>query len=199
MKPRSQLWYGAPPYATWRAGASGCTLTLGLLLVVLGLATRGRSASERVLEPARQHVHQQRHVLAGRGPAALRDRQRNRDGRRGPGRLRLVATYLSRPIILNVASPGRGGSDQFVVDNQVTGNFLFAYGVSRPPAARLRVPVTFVQTGAGTSPLTGGARSRMTRRFVICASALRTRSCRATFSPAAWRRRRPATGRSPRG
>jgi len=68
----------------------------------------------------------------------------------------LVASYLSRPIVLRIASPGPGGSDQFVVDNQVTGNFLFAYGVTNRLQLDFALPVTFVQTGAGTSPLTGG-------------------------------------------
>jgi OmpA-OmpF porin, OOP family len=68
----------------------------------------------------------------------------------------LVTTYLSRPVIVRVASPGPGGSDQFVVDNQVNSNFLFAYGVTERLQLDVGVPVTLVQTGAGTSPLTGG-------------------------------------------
>jgi hypothetical protein len=68
----------------------------------------------------------------------------------------LVSTWLSRPVLLRVASPGPGGSDQFVVDNQVNGNFLFAYGVTDRLQLDFAQPVTFVQTGAGTSPLTGG-------------------------------------------
>lgn len=74
----------------------------------------------------------------------------------------LVATYLSRPVVLRVASPGPGGSDQYVVDNQVTGNFLFAYGVTDRLQLDFALPVTFIQTGAGTSPLTGGADLRDT-------------------------------------
>lgn len=68
----------------------------------------------------------------------------------------LVATYLSRPVVLRVASPGPGGSDQYAVDNQVTGNFLFAYGVTERLQLDFALPVTFIETGAGTSPLTGG-------------------------------------------
>jgi len=63
---------------------------------------------------------------------------------------------LSRPIILNMASPGPGGSEQFVVDNQVNGNFMFAYGVTDRLELDFGLPLTFVQTGAGISPLTGG-------------------------------------------
>ena len=68
----------------------------------------------------------------------------------------LLATYQSRPVLLRVASPGPGGSDQYVVDNQVTGNFLFAYGVTEHLQLDFALPVTFIQTGAGVSPLSGG-------------------------------------------
>ncbi len=68
----------------------------------------------------------------------------------------MMGTYLSRPVILRVASPGPGGSDQYAVDNQVTGNFLFAYGVTPRLQLDFALPYTFVQSGAGTSPLTGG-------------------------------------------
>ena len=74
----------------------------------------------------------------------------------------LVTTYLSRPVILRVASPGPGGSDQYAVDNQVSGNFLFAYGVTPRLQLDFALPYTFVQSGAGTSPLTGGAALRDT-------------------------------------
>jgi hypothetical protein len=68
----------------------------------------------------------------------------------------LMATYLSRPVVLRVASPGPGGSDQYAIDNQVTGNFLFAYGVTPRLQLDFALPYTFVESGAGTSPLTGG-------------------------------------------
>jgi OmpA-OmpF porin, OOP family len=74
----------------------------------------------------------------------------------------LVSSYLSRPVLLRVASPGPGGSDQFVVDDQITGTFLFAYGVTDRLQLDLALPVTFAQNGAGTSPLTGGAPLRDT-------------------------------------
>ena len=74
----------------------------------------------------------------------------------------LVTTYLSRPVVVRVASPGPGGSDQFAIDNQVDSNFLFAYGVTRRFQLELGAPITLVQTGAGTSPLTGGRSIRDT-------------------------------------
>lgn len=74
----------------------------------------------------------------------------------------LVASYQSRPIILRVASPGPNGSDQSVVDDQVNGNFLFAYGVTDRLQLDFGLPLTFAQDGAGTSPLTGGRALRDT-------------------------------------
>ncbi|MBX3188713.1 MAG: hypothetical protein KF819_16975 [Labilithrix sp.] len=68
----------------------------------------------------------------------------------------LVSTYLSRPVLLRVATPGSGGSDQFVVDDQLNTNFLFAYGVTDRLQLDFALPVTLIQTGAGLSPLTGG-------------------------------------------
>jgi hypothetical protein len=69
----------------------------------------------------------------------------------------LVTSYQSRPVLIHVASPGPGGTDQFAIDNQVNANFLFAYGVTERLQLDLAAPITLVQTGAGTSPLTGGA------------------------------------------
>jgi hypothetical protein len=75
-----------------------------------------------------------------------------------PGQLGfgLVTSYLSRPIILHVPTPGPGGSDQNAVDNQVNGTFLWAYGVTNRLELDLAVPLTFIQDGAGLSPITGG-------------------------------------------
>ena len=68
----------------------------------------------------------------------------------------LVTSYVSRPIVLHIASPGPDGSDQYVVNQQLNGNFLFAYGVTDRLQLDFALPVTFIETGAGTSPLTGG-------------------------------------------
>jgi hypothetical protein len=76
--------------------------------------------------------------------------------------LGLITTYQSRPIVLRVATPGPGGSTQSVVNDQVSGNFLFAYGVSNRLQLDLAMPVTVVQSGAGLSPLTGGAALKST-------------------------------------
>jgi hypothetical protein len=73
----------------------------------------------------------------------------------------LVTSYQSRPVILRVASPG-SGTDTFVVDDQVSGNFLFAYGVTNRLELDLALPVTFVQRGAGLSAISGGASLRDT-------------------------------------
>jgi hypothetical protein len=74
----------------------------------------------------------------------------------------LVTTYLSRPVVLKTAAPGAGGTEQFAVDNQVNGNFLWSYGVTQRLALDLAMPVTFFQDGAGMSPITAGARLRDT-------------------------------------
>ncbi|MBX3223733.1 MAG: hypothetical protein KF795_24685 [Labilithrix sp.] len=68
----------------------------------------------------------------------------------------LVTSWQSRPIIVGGPSPGGAGSDQFAIDDQVNANFLFAYGVTDQLQLDLGMPITLVQTGAGTSPLTGG-------------------------------------------
>lgn len=65
----------------------------------------------------------------------------------------LVATYLSRPIVLTL--PSAPSSPRPVIDNQLDATFLFAYGVTRRLELDLALPVTIFQDGAGTSPLTG--------------------------------------------
>jgi len=67
----------------------------------------------------------------------------------------LVSTYLSRPIVIQVKEPG-AGSDQYAVDDQVNGTFLWAYGVSDRLELDLALPLTFAQTGSGLSSVTGG-------------------------------------------
>ena len=69
----------------------------------------------------------------------------------------LYTSYLSRPISLHLPSPGAGGSDQFAVNDQVNGTFLWAYGVTSRLELDVALPVTFGQGGAGVEPITGGA------------------------------------------
>jgi hypothetical protein len=68
----------------------------------------------------------------------------------------LLTSYLSRPIILDIASPAPPGSQQYAIDDQVNGTFLFSYGVSRRLELDMALPVTFGQGGTGLAPLTGG-------------------------------------------
>jgi hypothetical protein len=68
----------------------------------------------------------------------------------------LIASFQSKPITLDIPSPGAGGTKTAVVRNQVTGNFLFAYGVTNQLEIDLAVPVTFIQSGTGMSAITGG-------------------------------------------
>lgn len=74
----------------------------------------------------------------------------------------LVTTYQSRPVVLLTASPGGGGGKSFAVDNQVTGNFLWQYGVTRDLALDVGLPITLGQSGAGISALSGGASLKST-------------------------------------
>ncbi|MDB4935457.1 MAG: outer membrane protein OmpA [Labilithrix sp.] len=152
MMPRSQLWYGAPHMRSWRVGA-WCTLTLG---IVSSLFTGLEAQAKECTNPLVNTCINSDTFWPNPGPtrfATVAGTETVGEGQVGFG---LIATYLSRPVVLRVATPGPGGSDQFVVDNQVTGNFLFAYGVTQRLQLDFALPVTFVQTGAGTSPLTGG-------------------------------------------
>lgn len=65
----------------------------------------------------------------------------------------LVATYLSRPIVLG--TPSAPDSPRPLVDNQLDATFLFAYGVTDRFELDLALPVAVYQDGAGTSPITG--------------------------------------------
>ncbi len=74
------------------------------------------------------------------------------EGRVGFG---LITSYLSRPIMLHVPSPGPSGSDAAAIDDQVNGTFTFAYGVTRRLELDAMLPLTFAQGGSGASPITG--------------------------------------------
>jgi OOP family OmpA-OmpF porin len=135
----------------WR-GAACCTLSLLLLAGAGG----GEAEAKECANPLVNTCINSDTFWPNPGPtkfATIAGTETVGQGQVGFG---LVATYLSRPVVLRVASPGPGGSDQFVVDNQLTANFLFAYGVTEKLQLDFALPVTFVESGAGTSPLTGG-------------------------------------------
>ncbi len=70
----------------------------------------------------------------------------------------LVTSYLSRPIVLQLASPGpHQGSADNAVDDQVNGTFLWSYGFTSRLEVDLALPLTFGQSGTGLAPVTGGA------------------------------------------
>ncbi len=81
---------------------------------------------------------------------------------RGQAGFGFVGSYQSRPVLLRIASPGPSGTEQRVVDDQFTGNFLFAYGVTDRLQLDLGAPITFSQNGSGTSSLSGGSELRST-------------------------------------
>ncbi len=68
----------------------------------------------------------------------------------------VVTTYLSRPIVLAMVSPGTG-SDVYAVNDQVDGTFLYSYGVTDRLELDFALPLTFGQGGTGLAPVTGGA------------------------------------------
>jgi hypothetical protein len=67
----------------------------------------------------------------------------------------LDSDYQSRPIVFHVPPPGGSGSDEYAIDNQVNGTFLWAVGITRRLELDLALPVTFAQSGSGASPITG--------------------------------------------
>ncbi len=67
----------------------------------------------------------------------------------------LVTSYLSRPIVLHLPSPGSGGSSDYVINDQVNGTFLWSYGATDRLELDVALPLTFGQGGTGLSPLTG--------------------------------------------
>jgi hypothetical protein len=69
----------------------------------------------------------------------------------------LVTSYLSRPIVLHLATPGGTSPlDIRAVDDQVNTTFAWSYGVSDRLELDLAIPLTLGQSGLGLSPVTGG-------------------------------------------
>ncbi len=68
----------------------------------------------------------------------------------------LQASYLSRPIVLQLQSPG-GGTQAYAINDQANATFLFSYGVERRLELDLALPLTLGQGGTGLAPVTGGA------------------------------------------
>jgi hypothetical protein len=74
----------------------------------------------------------------------------------------IVATYLSRPVVLQVPTPGAFGSNQYAVDQQANATFLWAYGMTDRLELDFALPITLAESGAGLSPITGGAQLKDT-------------------------------------
>jgi len=67
----------------------------------------------------------------------------------------LVTSYLNRPVIL-ATHLGSAESDQYAINDQVNGTFLWSYGVTNRLELDLAVPLTFGEGGTGLAPITGG-------------------------------------------
>ena len=68
----------------------------------------------------------------------------------------LVTSYVNRPVIL-ATHLGAAEIDQYAINDQVNGTFLWSYGVTDRLELDLAVPLTFGQGGTGLAPITGGA------------------------------------------
>ncbi len=68
----------------------------------------------------------------------------------------LVSTYLSRPIVLHLSSPGGPGTDADAINDQGNGTFLWSYGVTRRLELDVALPLTYGQGGTGLAPATQG-------------------------------------------
>jgi OOP family OmpA-OmpF porin len=74
----------------------------------------------------------------------------------------LATTLLTQPIVLSVPTTGPGASSANAVDYQINGTFLWSYGVTDRLELDLAVPLTFIQSGAGLSPITGSSQLKDT-------------------------------------
>jgi OmpA-OmpF porin, OOP family len=70
----------------------------------------------------------------------------------------LVTSYLSRPVVLHLPSPGpaANGINANAVNDQANSTFSWAYGVTRRLELDLSLPITLAQGGTGLAPITGG-------------------------------------------
>jgi hypothetical protein len=67
----------------------------------------------------------------------------------------LSSSYLNRPVVLSTQL-GSLQTNQYAINDQVNGTFLWSYGVSDRLQLDLAVPFTFGQGGTGLAPITGG-------------------------------------------
>ncbi|MGA2448394.1 MAG: hypothetical protein ABTD50_06955 [Polyangiaceae bacterium] len=75
----------------------------------------------------------------------------------------LVTSYLSRPVVLHLTTPGGGSTaDLDAVEDQVNATFAWAYGVTERLELDLVLPLTLGQSGLGLGAVTGGAGLRDT-------------------------------------
>lgn len=163
--PRSQLWYGAPVMRARRPQAS-CAVPSALAAIgtfAVLLATSSEARADRCTNPLVSACINSDTLWPNAGPTrffGVGGGETIAEGQVGFG---LVTSYASQPVLLKIASPSpSAGTEQKVVDDQVTGNFVFGYGVTNRLELDLVAPITFAQSGSGTSSLSGGAALRDT-------------------------------------
>ncbi len=74
----------------------------------------------------------------------------------------LITTYLSRPILLHLPSPGLDGTDRHAVDNEFNSTFIFEYGLTDKLELGIMIPLTFCQDGDGNSAISAATTARIT-------------------------------------
>lgn len=67
----------------------------------------------------------------------------------------LLASYLSRPVVLTVASANPEGTEVYAIDNAVDATFLLAVGITERFELGAAVPVALYQDGGGIGDVLG--------------------------------------------
>ncbi len=133
--------------------ASRFAFLAALLVTALGVKTAQAGSCDRPLVSACINSDT---LWPNAGPTRFASLSGTQTTARNQFAFGLLTTYQQRPIVLALPSPGPTGSKHNAINDQVTGNFLFGYGVTDRLALHVALPVTFGQGGSGTAAITGG-------------------------------------------
>src|SRR5205823_4085747 len=103
MKPRSQLWYGSRPMRSWRWARGAISRTLPLILLTTAFV--GEAAAKECTNPLINTCINSDTFWPNSGPTRFVTIAGTETVGQGQVGFGLVATYLSRPVVLHVASP----------------------------------------------------------------------------------------------